>query len=31
MPPMTVEQLIAGGLLGHMDEHIGSIRKTVGH
>ena len=31
MPPMTVEQLIAGGLLGHLDEHFGSIRKTVGH
>ena len=30
MPPMTVEQLIAGGLLSHMDEHIGSIKKTVG-
>jgi Mycothiol maleylpyruvate isomerase N-terminal domain len=31
MPPMTVEQLIAGGLLVHIDEHYGSIRKTVGH
>jgi PhnB protein len=31
MPPMTVEQLIAAALLGHMDEHLGSIRKTVGH
>jgi|RhiMethySRZTD1v2_1073278.scaffolds.fasta_scaffold13042_7 PhnB protein len=31
MPPMTVEQFITGALLGHMDEHIGSIRKTVGH
>ena len=31
MPPMTLEQLITGGLLGHMDEHIGSIKKTVGH
>ena len=31
MPPMTVEQLILGGLLGHTDEHYGSIRKTVGH
>jgi PhnB protein len=30
MPPMTVEQLIAGGLLAHIDEHFGSIRKTVG-
>ena len=31
MPPMTAEQLIQGGLLGHVDEHYGSIRKTVGH
>ena len=30
-PPMTVEELIAGGLLGHIDDHFGSIRKTVGH
>jgi PhnB protein len=29
-PPMTVEELIAGGLLGHIDDHFGSIRKTVG-
>jgi len=29
-PPMTVEQLITGGLLGHIDGHFGSIRKTVG-
>jgi len=31
MPPMTAEQLIARGLLAHIDEHYGSIRKTVGH
>jgi hypothetical protein len=31
LPPMTAEQLIAGALLGHIDEHYGSIRKTVGH
>ena len=31
MPPMTAEQLIAGGLLIHIDDHYGSIRKTVGH
>jgi hypothetical protein len=31
LPPMTAEQLIAGGLLGHIDEHYGSIRKTIGH
>jgi hypothetical protein len=29
-PPMSVEQLIAGGLIDHIDEHLGSIRKTVG-
>jgi hypothetical protein len=29
-PPMTAEQLITLGLLGHIDDHIGSIRKTVG-
>jgi len=30
-PPMSVEELITGGLLAHLDEHFGSIRKTVGH
>ena len=30
IPPMTVEQLITGGLVAHLDEHFGSIRKTVG-
>jgi Mycothiol maleylpyruvate isomerase N-terminal domain len=29
-PPMTAEQLIMLGLLGHIDEHMASIRKTVG-
>jgi uncharacterized protein (TIGR03083 family) len=29
-PPMTTEQLITLGLLGHVDDHMGSIRKTVG-
>jgi PhnB protein len=29
-PPMTVEDLIARALLGHIDDHLGSIRKTVG-
>jgi uncharacterized protein (TIGR03083 family) len=29
-PPMTAEQLIMLGLLGHIDDHMGSIRKTVG-
>ncbi|HEY2995328.1 MAG TPA: DinB family protein [Methylomirabilota bacterium] len=28
-PPMTVEDLIGRGLLGHIDDHLGSIRKTV--
>jgi hypothetical protein len=31
LPPMTAEQVIAAGLLAHIDEHFGSIRKTVGH
>jgi hypothetical protein len=30
MPPMSVEQLVTGALLGHMDEHFGSIRKVAG-
>jgi hypothetical protein len=30
LPPMTAEQLITGGLILHIDEHFGSIRKTVG-
>jgi hypothetical protein len=29
-PPMTAEQLVMGGLINHIDEHIGSIKKTVG-
>jgi hypothetical protein len=29
VPPMTAEQLIMLGLVGHIDEHMGSIRKTV--
>jgi DinB superfamily len=29
-PPMTVEQMIMGGLILHIDEHLGSIRQTVG-
>ena len=29
-PPMTAEQLIMAGLVSHIDEHIGSIRKTIG-
>jgi hypothetical protein len=30
-PPMTVEDVIAGVLINHIDDHFGSIRKTVGH
>ncbi len=30
VPPMTVEQLVTGGLIDHINEHFGSIRKTVG-
>ena len=29
-PPMTAEQAVSGILINHMEEHIGSIRKTVG-
>jgi hypothetical protein len=29
VPPLTAEQLITMGLINHIDEHIGSIRKTV--
>jgi hypothetical protein len=30
MPPMSAAQLAGGLLVGHVDEHLGSIRKTVG-
>ncbi len=30
MPPMSAEQLASGLLVGHMDEHLASIRATVG-
>jgi len=30
LPQMTAEQLINTGLLGHLEEHFGSIRRTVG-
>jgi PhnB protein len=30
MPPMSVEEIATAGLLGHLDEHFGSIRKTAG-
>jgi uncharacterized protein YndB with AHSA1/START domain len=29
-PPMTLEQLVMGGLILHIDDHLGSIRQTVG-
>ena len=29
-PPFTVEQFVTGALIGHTDDHMGSIRKTVG-
>jgi hypothetical protein len=30
MPVMSAEQLASGLLVGHIDEHLGSIRATVG-
>ena len=30
MPPVSAEEMVKGALLGHIDEHFGSIRKTVG-
>jgi len=30
-PPMSAEELVMGALIIHIDEHFGSIRKTVGH
>jgi hypothetical protein len=30
MPPMSAEQLAGGLLVSHIDEHLGSIRATVG-
>jgi predicted enzyme related to lactoylglutathione lyase len=30
-PPMSAEDLVMGALVIHIDEHFGSIRKTVGH
>ena len=31
VPPMTAEQLITTGLIGHIDAHFGSIRKAVSY
>src|SRR5512138_2033151 len=30
MPAMSAEEMVKGALLGHIDEHLDSIRKTVG-
>ena len=30
MPAMTAEQIVSGILINHIDDHFGSIRKTVG-
>jgi hypothetical protein len=30
MPPMTAEQVITAILISHIDDHYGSIRKTIG-
>ena len=29
MPPMSVEQIVTAILINHVDDHIGSIKKTV--
>jgi len=31
MPPMSVEQIVNGILLNHVEEHLKSIRTAVGH
>jgi 2-methylcitrate dehydratase PrpD len=30
MPPISAEDMVKGVLLGHIDEHFGSIRNTIG-
>ena len=30
MPAVTTEQMVTGGLIRHIDEHVASIRATVG-
>jgi hypothetical protein len=30
MPPMSVEQMVTGILINHIDDHLGSIRATIG-
>jgi len=27
---MSAEEMVKGALLGHIDEHFGSIRETIG-
>jgi len=29
MRPMSAEEMVKGALLGHIDEHVGSIRETI--
>jgi mycothiol maleylpyruvate isomerase-like protein len=31
LPAMSVENIVSGILISHIDEHVGSIRKTLGH
>ena len=30
MPPMTTQQVVESILINHINDHMGSIRKTVG-
>jgi hypothetical protein len=30
IPPMSAEEMVKRALLGHVDEHLGSIQKTIG-
>jgi hypothetical protein len=30
-PAMSVESIVSGILISHIDEHVGSLRKTLGH
>ncbi len=30
MPPMSAEQAVVGILINHIDDHLGSIKKTIG-
>jgi hypothetical protein len=31
MPAMTVQQMVENILINHIEDHVGSIRKTIGH